>query len=90
MTSVLFSRLSFVMIRNILFLTIPLLLSVTEATAQTIRYVSMGGAGIKDGLSRPTASGDILLMINQSAPDDQIGIASARSPKQSYCSEREL
>ncbi|MGC4233937.1 MAG: right-handed parallel beta-helix repeat-containing protein [Niabella sp.] len=61
--------------RKFLFLIIPFLLFVAMATAQTIRYVTVAGAGLKDGLSWATASDDIQLMINQSGPNDQVWVA---------------
>ncbi len=43
--------------------------------AQTTRYVTEGGAGIKDGLSWANASDDIQAMINISAANDQVWVA---------------
>ena len=46
----------------------------TNVTAQTIRYVRVGGYGTRDGLSWDNASGDLQEMINASTAGDEIWV----------------
>ncbi|MEO9211283.1 MAG: hypothetical protein ABI208_09290, partial [Ginsengibacter sp.] len=59
---------------DLLFLAIFLIGFAGSSMAQTIRYVKAGTTG--DGASWSSSSGDIQLMINKSAPGDQVWVAS--------------
>ncbi|MEO6949495.1 MAG: hypothetical protein ABI123_07700, partial [Ginsengibacter sp.] len=58
---------------NLLFLAFFLVGFAGSSIAQTIRYVKAGTTG--DGTTWSSSSGDIQLMINQSAPGDQVWVA---------------